>query len=403
MRNFVITGASGFVGRQLVPRLLARGCSLLLVGRTPERLSALYPGVNCCAYEALAGKGSGYEALVHLAAINNDQQASVDQFNDINSAFAIQTARLATRAGIPRMVYVSTTHALLPGRPTPYAQSKLAGMQALEEAGGIELATLFLPLVYGDDWGGQLGFLNKLPRWLARPLFRALAAVKPTVHADRIVDFLLSIGPETESHQLLSDGQQHNFCYKAASRTIDLLVAVTIVALFWWGLLLIWLLVRLDSPGPGLFAQPRIGRFGNVFTCYKFRTMFVGTRLAGTHEVSTTAVTRVGRFLRRTKLDELPQLWNVLCGDMSLIGPRPGLVTQADLRLARDHRGVLELRPGISGLAQINGIDMSDPQRLAWWDAKYRAMQSLALDLHIALATALGRGQGDPINRKVAP
>ncbi|MBE0694890.1 MAG: sugar transferase [Aquamicrobium sp.] len=167
--------------------------------------------------------------------------------------------------------------------------------------------------------------------------------------------------------------------------------------MLWWLLGLIWLLVRVQSPGPGIFAQTRVGRNGAEFTCYKFRTMKTGTAQAATNEVPMEAVTRVGRFLRRTKLDELPQIWNILRNEISLVGPRPCLPVQMQLVEARRRRGVLSLKPGITGLAQVNGIDMSDPERLARWDARYLALQSLALDARILLATAKGRGQGDRV------
>nr|WP_034329863.1 MULTISPECIES: lipid carrier--UDP-N-acetylgalactosaminyltransferase [unclassified Aminobacter] len=178
---------------------------------------------------------------------------------------------------------------------------------------------------------------------------------------------------------------------------MDLAFALVVIVFFWWALLMIWLAVKLQSPGPGIFAQRRIGRNGAEFTCYKFRTMRLGTKQAATNEVSASAVTKLGHFLRRTKLDELPQVVNILRNEISLIGPRPCLPVQRDLIEERRKRGVLRLKPGISGLSQVNGIDMSEPVRLARHDARYAAMQSLRLDLKIALATVLGRGGGDRV------
>jgi len=141
--------------------------------------------------------------------------------------------------------------------------------------------------------------------------------------------------------------------------------------------------------------QSRVGKAGRIFTGYKFRTMKQGTRQAGTHEVSATAVTRLGGFLRKTKNDELPKVWNIFRNEISLIGPRPCLPVQTELIEARRFRGVLAVKPGISGLAQIDGIDMSDPTRLARRDARYIALRSFLLDLKISIATATGRGRGD--------
>lgn len=149
------------------------------------------------------------------------------------------------------------------------------------------------------------------------------------------------------------------------------------------------LAVRGTSPGPAVLVQQRVGRHEMPFRCLKLRTMWKDTRAVPTHEAAVSAVTPVGRFLRRTKLDELPQLWNVLRGEMSFVGPRPCLPTQEALIAARRARGVYALRPGITGLAQVRGVDMSDPEALAVIDAEYLAKRTLALDLRILLATLI--------------
>lgn len=156
--------------------------------------------------------------------------------------------------------------------------------------------------------------------------------------------------------------------------------------------------VRLSSPGPGIFSQTRVGRHGVPFRCHKLRTMHSGTPNVPTHEATASYVTSVGRILRRTKIDELPQLYNVLRGEMSLVGPRPCLPSQIELvRLRREH-GITNIRPGITGLAQIRGIDMSNPARLCEADAEYLASASTMLDLRILLGTVFsGAGQGDKV------
>lgn len=157
------------------------------------------------------------------------------------------------------------------------------------------------------------------------------------------------------------------------------------------------LLVKLDSKGPALFRQARVGRNRKEFTCLKLRTMKVGTKQLGTHEVGASSVTSVGKFLRKTKLDELPQLINILSGEMSFVGPRPCLPSQTELIEERDRRGVFEVLPGITGLGQVRGIDMSEPRRLAECDAEYIENQSLWFDLRLVWKTFLGDGQGDRV------
>ncbi|MFP4245441.1 MAG: sugar transferase, partial [Ectothiorhodospira sp.] len=124
------------------------------------------------------------------------------------------------------------------------------------------------------------------------------------------------------------------------------------------------------------------------------------TASVATHLASASAITPFGRFLRRTKLDELPQLWNVLKGEMSLVGPRPCLPNQEELIAERERRGVFNVRPGITGLAQVNGIDMSDPARLAEVDEQMVKHQTLRDYFRYLFLTATGKGAGDRVRER---
>lgn len=161
-------------------------------------------------------------------------------------------------------------------------------------------------------------------------------------------------------------------------------------------LLVIWLLVRLDSRSP-LFFQERVGRLQKPFVLVKFRTMDLDTRSVATHLADASAITSFGHFLRRTKLDEIPQLWNVLKGEMSLVGPRPCLFNQEELIRERAIRGVYKIRPGITGLAQVNKIDMSTPRLLAETDAEMIHSMNLKNYFRYIILTVLGKGTGDRI------
>ncbi|WP_062112352.1 sugar transferase [Aureimonas sp. AU40] len=180
-------------------------------------------------------------------------------------------------------------------------------------------------------------------------------------------------------------------------RVFDILASLAGLLALGWLIGLLVILVRRDSAGPGLFAQERVGRHGRTFICYKLRTMRQGTASVATHEMSASAVTPLGENLRRWKLDELPQLWNVLRGDMSFVGPRPCLPIQHEVIEERQKRGVLALRPGITGLAQVSDIDMSTPVRLAEADAAYLAQRTFVGDLVLILKTVTGSGQGDHV------
>ena len=150
--------------------------------------------------------------------------------------------------------------------------------------------------------------------------------------------------------------------------------------------------------GSPFFVQRRVGRHQEVFTLLKLRSMPIGTPSVPTHLAVNVKLTPFGIFLRRTKLDEIPQLWNVLMGDMSLVGPRPCLPDQQELIVAREKLGVFEVRPGITGLAQISKIDMSTPQLLAETDKKLIATLNLKNYFRYLILTVIGNGSGDQIN-----
>ncbi|MEK9570527.1 MAG: sugar transferase, partial [Paracoccaceae bacterium] len=143
-----------------------------------------------------------------------------------------------------------------------------------------------------------------------------------------------------------------------------------------------------------------IGRNKKPFILVKFRTMSKDTASVASHLASSTSITKPGRFLRRTKLDELPQLWNVLKGEMSLVGPRPGLPNQELLTEARSRLNVYSVSPGITGLAQIKGIDMSTPELLARTDAQMIAEMSVTNYFRFIFLTVIGNGKGDRIKQK---
>ncbi len=179
-------------------------------------------------------------------------------------------------------------------------------------------------------------------------------------------------------------------------RLFDVLFSGLGLLLGWPVLVAIALVGWFDNGSP-LFKQVRVGRFQRPFTLVKFRSMRPGTASVATHLASSDAITSFGHFLRRTKLDELPQLWNVFKGEMSLVGPRPGLFNQQELTAERSARGVYNVRPGITGLAQVNEIDMSTPKLLAETDAKMLESLTVMDYFGYIIQTVSGKGSGDRI------
>ena len=177
-------------------------------------------------------------------------------------------------------------------------------------------------------------------------------------------------------------------------RLIDVLASLFGLLLGAPLLAILWILGWFDTRAP-LFRQERVGRHQKPFVLIKFRTMRPDTASVPTHQADTTDVTSFGKFLRRTKLDELPQLWNVLRGEMSLVGPRPCLFNQEELIAERNALGVFNVRPGITGLAQINKIDMSTHELLAKIDAEMISTMSVVNYFRYIFLTVAGKGQGD--------
>jgi len=162
----------------------------------------------------------------------------------------------------------------------------------------------------------------------------------------------------------------------------------------------VFLISIIFQPGSPLFYQQRVGRHERLFTLLKLRTMSPDTESVGTHEVNPNQVTAWGRLLRKAKIDELPQLWNVLKGEMSLVGPRPCLPSQIELIEARRKLAALTILPGITGLAQIRGIDMSTPDLLAKTDAEMIRTLNLGNYFKYILLTVCGWGRGDRVIKK---
>ena len=167
--------------------------------------------------------------------------------------------------------------------------------------------------------------------------------------------------------------------------------------LFGFPILLVVTIIGLFDTGSPIFIQERVGRNKKPFKLIKFRTMSVETKSVASHLASNASITKLGAFLRKTKIDELPQLINVLKGEMSLVGPRPNLYNQVELIEARGNLGVYEVLPGITGLAQVQNIDMSTPVLLAETDKQMIQSMSVRNYFTYIIMTVTGSGSGDAV------
>ena len=181
-------------------------------------------------------------------------------------------------------------------------------------------------------------------------------------------------------------------------RTFDILLSFSGLIILSPIFGLIYFLIYLNYKSP-LFYQERLGKNKKKFILIKFRTMKIDTNNCATHLVNPNKITNLGRFLRKTKLDEIPQLWNVLKGNMSMVGPRPCLITQKELIYAREKYGIYKIKPGITGLAQIKKIDMSDPEKLANIEKKMISNLTVFNYFYYIILTFIGTGFGDRVRK----
>ncbi len=178
--------------------------------------------------------------------------------------------------------------------------------------------------------------------------------------------------------------------YHIIKRTVDILLSLLGMIVLSWFYLILIIAIKIDSPGPVLFKQKRVGQNKKLFKILKFRTMRIETpKDTPTHLLKNPElyITKLGRFLRKTSLDEIPQIWNIFVGQMSIIGPRPALWNQDDLIAERDQYGVNQLVPGMTGWAQINGRDELPIEVKARFDGEYAAKFGFVMDLKCFFGT----------------
>lgn len=402
--KIVITGASGLIGHYFVPYIADKGHQLLLVGRDPQALKSRWPDHDCCDYAQLSARAQGYDACVHLAVRNNDASGPIEQFREANVAGLKRVWNSLHGSGFRHFINISSFHAGLTDKSDPYSVSKREADAWLAQQGqqaedAIIVSTLLLPAVFARTMRSRLAIIERLPRPLRNLMFAMAAALKPAVDVHQVTEGIAqALDKPAPGVTIVNNSADENPFYRAFQGLCNWGVIIAVSVLLWWMLIIVAIIIRLDSDGPAIFAQSRVGKHGKPFTCYKFRTMRVGTPHMATHNVTASAVTKIGAFLRKSKLDELPQIVNIARGEMTIVGPRPCLDSQTELIAERRKLGVLEVRPGVTGWAQINDIDMSDPSRLASVDRQYIALRSILFDLSIMVKTVIGAGRQDRVS-----
>ena len=399
MTKILITGATGFLGKCLLDHFNDTDYEIVLVGRNPKVTNQLFPHRIAITYEDMKSLHTKFDVIIHLAVINNNSSLPFSTYFNVNVSLYEEILNFASQNSVKKVINLSTLH-VFTGKKNNYIKSKKLGLREEKKYQDLEIFNIFCPKIYGEKFNGKLNFLNLLPNRFSKIIFNILSSIVPVVSVKSVIECIDSLVIETKiipKNIYIADDKNKNMIFKIFKKFLDISFAGAIILFFWWLLIILWFVIKLSSKGPAIFVQQRIGKSGVLFKCYKFRTMNIGTENVGTHEVNKNSITGIGKLLRSSKLDELPQIINIIRGELSLVGPRPGLPGQKELYEARKLHDVYNVLPGITGLSQINDIDMSTPTKLAEWDKRYIALRSIPLEIKVIISTFLGRGSGDNV------
>ena len=396
--KIIVTGASGFVGKLIVPELNKKNIKMLLVGRCKNKLKKIYGESNICEYNKLEKFAKNYDCIIHLATFNNLKKSNYHKARKENLEIFKKVFEIAKLYNL-FIFNFSSTHSLDLTYKSEYAESKREIEKFINKTNYCRIETLYMPYIYGKKMSGKLEILNILPKFISRTVLYFFSAFKPTVNIQTIINYLLKSDKNAKIKKLniLSENIRKNYIFSFYKRVLDLIFSFIVFSILWWLFILIWLIIKLETPGPGIIFQKRVGKHGKIFNCLKFRTMKSGVKQAPTHQMSLNDLTFFGSFLRKTKLDELPQIFNIILNEMSLVGPRPCLHIQHKLIAKRKDFQILDIKPGVTGFAQINKVDMSDIHKITQFDFTYLKTQSISNDIKIIIKTIIGAGNIDNI------
>ena len=311
--KIVITGATGNIGKELVTHLKKQGHQLILTGRDKNKLekrlgNIIGKNIKCVTHDTWHQHAEDYDALVHLATHNNDQKTNLDEFRKANITYLQDVVKEMRNAGIIKIIYFTSIHASDSNKSDAYSVTKREAEDWLVSQDQLEIIKFRLPAILTKHTQGNLRYTNRLPDFLQPFGLNISKCLRPAADMNTVIlamENVLEKKLVNKSEHLVSDRQMNNPIYNIIAKLMDYGVGISVLlVLSWWLMVIIWLVVRLTSKGPGIFAQERVGKNRKVFLCYKFRTMQVGTVQAGTHQVSASSITSVGKFLRKTHLDE---------------------------------------------------------------------------------------------------
>ena len=396
--RIVITGATGYVASILIPELIKHNHKLLLVSRNTKDLKYKYPHLQICEYAKLAHYGKNFDIFINLAVINNNSKKKYPEFLEINRDLLYELVQISKLIKIKYFLNISSFHQLNINNNSNYAKSKREGKRKIQNIKGLKILNVYTPFIYGNKWPKKIEILNYLPLKLSRLIFYIMAAFFPTLNI-KILSTFISQDLKTNKNNdvYLHDFKNKNLFYLFITRLIDILIAILIIGALGWLIIFIYFLIKFKTKGNPIFIQKRMGQSKKCFNLFKFRTMQPNTQELATHLISKNNVTRVGKYLRIFKLDELPQVINLIKNEITFVGPRPSLISQEELIEKRQESKILDIKPGLTGYSQINHIDMSDVNRLVKFDHYYFINKSLLIDLKIIIKTFIGIGFKDNV------
>ena len=372
-------GASSILGSEIVARLERAGHEVLVLSDGPKESEENLPEAATANHGSWGVVPGGVQVYLHFQTSCDCGTDGLDAKGCPISGMLGDDMSAAEKVGVVRKIQIAPL-------ASRFSRPGEAGHHRIVR--GMGLASELVYVGYLHDKNGKLlpNVFGPFRGWLKAIPFPLVAPIVPTTAVDRLITYVSNpVSSSPGQDVFLTDKKAENAVYRVWQVALDMLFVLSVLLLFPM-LAIAWLVVR-SGGSPGLLRQIRIGYGSQPFRCLKLRTMKIGTPSRGTHLVGSEAITPFGRILRKSKIDELPQAWNVLRREMTLVGPRPSLPEQVDVISFRHQRGVLSLRPGLTGWAQIHGVDMRNAELIAKYDSEYLGLQSVIIDLLILKAT----------------
>lgn len=329
------------------------------------------------------------QALVNLPAFKESRGRY--EFDVETSAKSVDMLRArAERLGVSLVIDVRPMPNHAVSDTTEAFVETVAAVQS--DSNIVKVVKLWVPTLFNKHSVTQRTVFAKLKR-----------AIHPSLELETLAAKLIEMVKDSHARSdFAAENIDNNGFYRAGRRGIELAFCCAALTLGMLAMIPAYIAVRLESRGGGLFRQTRLGKNNVPFTCWKLRSMYKDTKQTDSHAVGESAITKVGHYIRKCKIDELPQFVNILRGDMHLVGARPCMDSLDEVIALRNKHRIFATRPGLTGLAQIRHVDTSMCNRLVATELLYAHNRSLALDLKIVLATALGFGFGDMATNKPA-